>query len=378
MKVKVLREIAVQNIRNMTGCRTNRKIVVIESDDWGSIRMPSLQVFKKLERAGLNLVGKDAKRYNLNDTLATANDLEKLFEVIISVKDCVGRNAVFTPVTLVANPDFGKIKDSGFNEYYYEPFTDTLKRYPGCEKSFDLWKEGITSGIFVPQLHGREHLNVIAWLNALRNQDPQTMSAFDEGMWGFVPGGDLLQGVDLQAAFLPFDLSEIEYHKEIIKEATDLFETLFGYRAEYFVPPNGIFHNSLNMTLVKNGIKYRSVRKLQTQPLGNGKHKKIIHWHGQQHSSGIRYLTRNSMFEPNHPGRDWVDSCMNSIKIAFRWQKPAIITTHRVNYIGALNPENRDKGLYQLKVLLKEITKNWPDAEFMTTAEMSQLMFDPR
>ena len=32
---------ALRNLSNLPGWRTSRKIVVIESDDWGTIRMPS-------------------------------------------------------------------------------------------------------------------------------------------------------------------------------------------------------------------------------------------------------------------------------------------------------------------------------------------------
>lgn len=44
-----------RNIANLFGWCTNKKIVVIESDDWGSIRMPSLSSFEKLEKLGLDL-----------------------------------------------------------------------------------------------------------------------------------------------------------------------------------------------------------------------------------------------------------------------------------------------------------------------------------
>lgn len=40
------------HVSNIPGWRTNRKIVVIESDDWGSIRMSSLEAFKNLLKAG--------------------------------------------------------------------------------------------------------------------------------------------------------------------------------------------------------------------------------------------------------------------------------------------------------------------------------------
>lgn len=318
--------------------------------------------------------GWDAGRYNLNDTLATSFDLENLFESLSSTKNKLGNHAVFTPVSIVANPDFQMIKDSDFQNYFYEPFTETLRRYPGCERSFDLWKEGIEKRIFVPQMHGREHLNVTAWMRALQNGDKQTRMAFDEGLWGFVPDQNRLPGIDFQAAFLLGNASEVEYHREIILEGLALFEKLFGYRAEYFVPPNGPFNNALNKTLADNGIKFRSGSKIQNESLGNGNTKKVIHWLGQKDKSGLRYITRNCFFEPNQGGKDWVDGCLNDINIAFRWHKPAIISSHRVNYIGALNPSNRENGQLQLKTLLKEIIKNWPDAEFMTTDQVGAMM----
>lgn len=40
-----LKQYITHNLLNIPGWRTNRKIVVIESDDWGSIRMPSQEVY---------------------------------------------------------------------------------------------------------------------------------------------------------------------------------------------------------------------------------------------------------------------------------------------------------------------------------------------
>ena len=336
--------------------------------------MPSLESFHLLAKEGLDLTTRDAQRYNINDTLATISDLQNLFEVLFNTKDRHGNHAVFTPIALVANPDFQKIRNSGFSEYYYEPFTETLKKYPGCENSFDLWKEGIQKKLFVPQIHGREHLNVKAWMKALQMGDRHTRLAFDQGLWGFVPDQKNLPGFDFQAAFLLGDVSELEYQKSVIIEGLTLFEEIFGYRPVYFVPPNRSLNNALNYTLVENEIKYRSVSKIQEQPLGNGRIKKVIHWHGQKDKSGLLYFTRNCMFEPSHPDRDWVASCLNDIKMAFLCRKPAIISTHRVNYIGALHPSNRDKSLRQLDALLKEIIKRWPDCEFMTTAQLGAIM----
>ena len=316
----------------------------------------------------------DAERYNRNDTLATSKDLELLFEVLSDFKDRNGNHAVFTPVTIVANPDFEKIRRSDFKQYHYEPFTKTLKRFPGCENAFPLWLEGIKNKVFIPQMHGREHLNVSAWLNALQKGDQQTHLAFNEGLWGFVPNQQLLPGIDFQAAFLLNDPLELDYHKDVIKEGLELFEKLFGYRAIYFVPPNGPFNNSLNSALAENGIKFRSSAKIQRESLGYGKTRKSFHWLGQKEKHGITYISRNCFFEPGQPGKDWISSCLGEMEIAFRMKKPAVISSHRVNYIGTLNPQNRENGLRQLQTLLKTITKKWPDVEFLTSAQLGELM----
>jgi len=42
--LKEIKKIAMRNVANIPGWRTDRKIVVIESDDWGAIRMPSKEV----------------------------------------------------------------------------------------------------------------------------------------------------------------------------------------------------------------------------------------------------------------------------------------------------------------------------------------------
>ena len=68
-------------------------------------------------------------RYNLLDTLEDKDDLEQLFETLHSVKDSKGKPAVMTPFVNVANPDFEKIKAAEYQQYFYEPFTTTLKKY---------------------------------------------------------------------------------------------------------------------------------------------------------------------------------------------------------------------------------------------------------
>jgi len=361
----------LRNLSNIPGFTTSRRIVVIESDDWGSIRMPSQSAFDRLKANGVVLEGGDSTRYNRFDTLAGRADLDALFNLLVGFRDSNGNHPVFTAVSLCANPDFEKIRESGFETYHLEPFVTTLKRY-GREDAFEWWKSGRENRLFVPQFHGREHLNVAVWMRKLQSGDRDTRLAFDEGMWGFRNKNS--NGINYQSAFDVEYSTDIELQKQVIAGGLKLFEQLHGYKASFFVPPNGPFNRGLEEVSADYGIRYLSASKIQKEPLGEKKYKTSLHWVGQKNRHGQRYITRNCFFEPGREGADWVDSCLREIEVAFRWRKAAVISSHRVNYIGAIDVKNRENGLRELERLLSGILNRWPDVEFMTSDELGNLM----
>ena len=120
---------------------------------------------------------------NTNDALESNQDLGMLFEVLKSVHGRDGKPAILTAIYIVANRDFKKIRDSDFKKYHYEPFSETLKRYPEHDKVMDLYQEGISQGVIMPQFHGREHLNVNRWMRALNKDWTAEKEAFDMGVF---------------------------------------------------------------------------------------------------------------------------------------------------------------------------------------------------
>ena len=368
------------NVSNIPGWRTKRHIVVIESDDWGSIRMSSIANFNRMLKAGMPV---DKSHYNLYDALECNDGLIALMETLSKFKDVTGRPPVFTGVNVVANPDFEKIKQNGFLEYVYEPYTETCKRYDNHERVYELWKEAIAKRLIVPIFHGREHLNAQFWLRALQMGDKSTLLGFENEVTG-MPGikGEKLP--DFQAAFDIDTVEDLPYQKEVIKTGLDLFEQLYGYRSKYFVPTNGPFNNSLEKDLFDAGIRYINTGKKQREPLGNGQYRVNTRFLGDKNQFGQIYLTRNCFFEPAATGFEvpmnynWIDFCLKEIEIAFRWHKPATISSHRVNYIGYLHPENRENSLRQLSELFSRMLKRWPDIEFMTSSELGDLIASSR
>ena len=364
------------NVSNIPGWRTKRHVVVIESDDWGSIRMSSKEAFDRMLKAGMPV---DRSHYNLYDSLECNDDLEQMYETLSKFKDSTGRHPVITGVNVVANPDFEKIKTNNFSEYIYEPYTETCKRYSNHDRVYDLWKEGIEKRLMVPIFHGREHLNAQFWMRALRDKNKSTLVGFENEVTG-MPGikGEKLP--DFQAAFQIDTINDLVYQKEVLKTGLDLFEELYGYRSRYFVPTNGPFNNTLEKDLNEHGVKYINTGKKQKEPLGNGQYKINTRFIGDKNQYGQIYITRNCFFEPSSSGfekpanTDWINNCLKEIEIAFRWRKPAVISSHRVNYIGYLHPENRERSLKQLSELLGKMLKRWPDIEFMTSSELGDLI----
>ena len=367
-----------ENLVNIPGWSTRRKIIVIESDDWGSIRMSSRKDRDELIRKGFSF---DNQSFNQFDALESNDDLISLLDVLRKLKDSTGRHPVFTAVSVGANPDFEKIKKDSFQNYYYESFTETLKRYPKHDKVPDLYKSGIENGLFYPVFHGREHLNVQRWMRALQSGNKSVQTTFEHGVTGVHLGINNEFLGDFQAAFDLDTPNDLPYLKSVLNEGLDLFENIWNFKSSYFVSPNGPFNNSLEKVLNQKGVKYIYGERIQNEPLGNGKFKKHFHYIGLKNNLNQTYLTRNAFFEPvnfQKNSTDSVDNCLKSIELAFRWNKPATISTHRVNYIGFIDEINRQKNLKLLDLLLQKILIRWPEVEFMTSDELGNLIDNSR
>lgn len=364
----------LNNIRkafsNIPGWSTKRHIVVFESDDWGCIRTRSKKDYDAMLEAGLNV---DENIFSKYDCLESNTDLERLYELLTKHKDSTGRHPVFTPMCIVANPNFDAIKDNGFSQYVYEPMPETCKRYPNHDRVVELWHKGIEERLFVPALHGREHLNYSRWLEYVRTNEGARI-AFDHQSSGVSRYKGEYIGEYL-GAFKPTHASDIDDLKKVVLEAGSLFEEICGYKPTHFIAPNEEPANGLDPYFAQIGIKYITNAKIRHHDLGDNKKRREFVWLGKYYKGlDVINITRNGAFEQVDPGHDWVNKCLGDIASAFRWHKPCVISSHRVNYIGSIDEKNADEGLRKMDELLKEIIKRWPDVEFMTSTELGEII----
>lgn len=362
-----------RNILNSVGYKTNRKIIVIESDDWGSIRIPSLDTQKILTEKKIISLKDPFSKY---DALESETDLNELYNVLLSHKDKHGNPPTITANCVVANPDFDKIRASNFTKYIYEDITQTFARYPEHANSFSLWQHGIKEKVFYPQFHGREHLNVDLWIKSLQAKDFIFMTAFDNQTFAANPNANFTKGNNIMAA-LDYN-TEIERKNkiEVLRDGHNLFTKLLGYNSKSFIAPCYIWDTNLEEELYKMDVHYLQGSKFQNIPNINLNHyTKKYHYTSQKNKFGQYYFVRNALFEPVLNNKiEWVDECMKSITNAFLWGRPAIIGAHRLNFIGYIHPENREKNLSMLNDLLRRIIKKWPDVEFVNSAELGAII----
>lgn len=358
------------SLLSFAGWKTNRKLIVITSDDWGGIRVESAAARSNLISEGINM---NANRFDKYDTLEMNTDMEQLYSVLKSYKDSKGNYAVFTPLVNVANPDFSKIENSGFKEYHYEIFTETLGRSEERDKVFLYYKEGIKKNIFVPEFHGREHINIAVWMKALVQDNKITKKGF-KYHFPFVTdenNSELRKGY----AYAFDGVDSLSQKEEVIKDGLKIFESLFNYKATFFTAPSMIYNRELERQLHDSNIKIIDVPKLQKLPVGDNKYKKRLTYFGKKNKFGQKYINRNAVFEPNiSDNNDGVDNCINKIAEAFKQNKPAVISNHRAAFCGGIDTANREKGINSLDKLLKTILIKWPDAEFISMRELNEIM----
>lgn len=360
---------------NSLGWTSDHPILVIESDDWGMIRMASRDSQRRLRNIGYPV---DECPFNRVDSMETSEDLQMLSDVLSSVRDIYGRPAILTANMVMANPDFYRIRTSGFTKYYYIPFDEGL-RAAGSGDVVDVYRQIVAHNLFRPQLHGREHTSVERWLAALRLGNSSFHDAFNEEMCSVHSGGNLSSNRDCLDALglAPCDVG-FEGLSKIIEEAQQLFVKFWGEPSTSFIAPCYSWHPNIELTLAKNGIKYLQGSRMQRVPVSGwkGAYKRRYHFTGQRNEYGQRYLVRNVELEPTIFGdqKRCLDVALAQTSAAFNQKTPAIVSSHRINYISSIDPRNRDKGLRVLKEFLQSVSKNWPNVEFLSSDALGHRM----
>ena len=370
-----MRQIIANHLKNILSWKTNRKFVVISVDDYGNVRTDSKGAIERMMASGLQ----SKSRFDLLDTLETREDLEMLYEVLSSVKGSNGKHAVFTPFSIPCNINFEKMAEDNFEKYTYELLPQTFEKltqfYPKAyENTWDLWQEGISSGLMAPQFHGREHFNLKAFTEKLEKNDNELLTALKNRSNAFISSSGY-STISYTAAFEFWDFKENENLLTILEDGLHNFKKVFGYDSTHFNPPGGREHLSIHSKLAALGVISVDNSFIKKEHQGFGKYKTKINRNGTFNSHGLLQLVRNVVFEPNLDSSiDSVGLAMNQIDLAFKYNAPVNISSHRVNFSGFVDSNNRREGLEDLKKLLNRIVAKYPETEFVSVEELVAIM----
>ena len=367
-----IKKAAVKALINYKGKRNAPKWIVIESDDWGAVRTSSKTSYEKLKSKGYQV---EKCPFNRLDALESNADLEALFETLHSVNGADGNPANITFNAVMTNPNFEAIKADNFEVYHYEHFFETAKKYPQHNKLSVLYKQGIDSKCITPQFHGREHVHVRNWMSALRNQQPDLLDAFEESMYT-VHNPALFTCKDFYLdAWGMHNQEDERYIGDAIKEGLEIFEKTFGFKSKSAIAACFSMTEYAEKVLADNGVRHLQGAYVQDRLKASGEGtEKVKHFMGKINGNGQFFTIRNANFEPAiNPQMDWVNTVLQDVYWAFFWGKPAIINSHRLNFIGSLEEKNRTQNLALLKAILRKIVERWPDANFVSSDRLSEV-----
>lgn len=361
------------HFKNIPGRCTNRKILVFSVDDFGNLRLDSKDARDKMSSAGLKL----NSQFDKFDTLESREDLESLFDVLCSVKDKNGNYAVFTPYAVPCNLDFESVINNNYSQVITEQLPLTYQklsgRYPKIyEGAWDLWKDGIKMKIFMPQFHGREHFNFKTIQNRLNESDNELIIAIkNRSLTGLTHTEN---ESPFTVAFAYQDFNENIELSHILEDGLKKFEETFGYKATAFMPPSATISACHHQLLSTCGIKSLDTFAYKSHSYDKNNFKKELRWTGKQvQNFDMAFIVRNAVFEPSHD-LDALEKCKSMIEAAFRMRKPAIVSSHRINFVGLIDEKIRINSLNQLKKLLQWVVKRYPDVEFINVDNLQKVI----
>lgn len=360
-------------IKNIPGWGTNRKLVVFSVDDYGNVRIASKEALANLKNQNISF----NSHFDTFDNLETREDLESLYEVLDSVRDKHGKPAVFTPYALSCNINFEAMAENAYQEYIYETLPSTYEKLShknpkAYDDTWSLWQEGISKNLMHPQFHGREHFNLHIFKDLLQKGNKNLIKVLKEGSYVSIPEHkEYNQG--WTAAYSFEDKLETNGFLDNVADGLERFKEVFGYGSKSFTPPARQFPLHLEDKLYHLGIQYIDRPRSLKRNLGNGKYQMEKHKLGG--GEDMIEIVRNVVFEPTtNPERDWVNFTFKQVEAAFRMKKPANISSHRVNFCGYIDENNRKIGLTALKQLLDKIVTRWPEVEFISADQLGDII----
>lgn len=355
--------------------------ICYENDDWGG--PPGIIN----ATVGEELVTKQVKNagFWLNNTLESASDMDDLFAVFAKHSE-----VVVTSFFIVDFFNGTAMESNGFTEFVGVPINKTgwIEETPynssGPNYRGDVtskWKEGYNQGYWLPQYHGRWHIDM-DWL--LQNASEGCTTTID-CIVNYTTSPSKLFGVSqvgkseymnnaLLTADLGYSNKTTPQVQANISVGLQEFYNLFGFYSESTVAPNYYLSNN-TIAAFKNTTIYG-----HTGAPGYGLDDSgdpLLSWNWEQfdYFNGVSTLGRLISF--NEINITHLSAKMDDINTTFDRGQVAIIEDHKVAYTSGIRdvtaPGERESALLFLDEFLTGVKTWYPDVWYLTSPELHQL-----
>lgn len=325
--------------------KIKKKIVIIESDDWGMERAKDEASLNKIKQK----YGKEKISRWTTDALETVDDMNIIFDLFDNYKNKFMQKPILTANFITHNIDYSSTQKLAF-----KPISEGFNFVNN--EIFDKYKEGIEKKYFKPQLHGYSHFDT-----KLLEEDFVTQNFQDDLNCGFATARSTIKGhLSLYRAEC-FDTNfAINF-----KIASEIFHKTFGYYSQTFIPPNYMYSDKWNKFLHKIHIETLQSASHFLDKSGNNSLVPYFRFKNK-----IIHSARNARLDPHQDYNYLSENCINQIESAFLYEMPAIIDIHRVNFSGKYLPQIRQKTIEELDKVLSYLYKNHPEIIFISSDEL--------
>ncbi len=323
-----------ERLRPLTAPVLKRPVFIIESDDWG----PGDPV--------------------------QAEALWAVAGVLERHRDAAGRPALMTIGVVLSVPDAERIAATGD---YHARFLDEPEYRPIVE----ALREGEARGVFDLQLHGLAHY----WpdnLVALWRRDEAVRRRLAEADWRTERLPAWVQSRWLDAVDgLPSRPLDQRVIRRAVREEVELFRRCFGRPPRVAVPPTFVWDGNVEAAYAEAGIEVL-ITPGRRYPGRDGAGRLTPpdrgYYNGEALFPGLTALVRDVYFEPalGHT----VDTVLAAVQRKWRRREPALLETHRFNFLDG----DLEASLDALDRLLHQLRTCFPQVCFLSSRQLAGAM----
>ncbi len=354
------------------------RAVAFESDDWGLCGfVPDAASLAAFDRTAFESGPFPAIYWT--STLEDGAAVDRLRRLFRACRGRDGMSAVFQPNYIVSSLSYERAPaDScvrpgpepgwGWRERHL-PATPPAYARPGL---FEAVAAAIADGVWEPEFHGNYHFDPAARMDAVA--DPAALEAARGGVLAFPASSwcfelDSRRGIDVVRGELDRGLR--------------IFEGLFGRVPASVVAPDYVWDRRHEIMWREAGFHVVQAKREQRRPSAGGgivpRVAKVLERRWRKLTEAhLIYLERNCRFEPaqESPDAGTTERCLGEIRRAWDGGRPAIVETHRVNFVN-LDRETTERCFDSLARLLAALVEGpGPAPHFVTDSELAQLYRD--